>query len=92
MTSGGRAFCAGNGGNADIFYFMKLAMGHIQDIGSIWTGHTCHSEMRTSNLSENILADGLWAFEAKYSVDGWWLAFVPRNGRWQIIATETKLF
>ena len=27
----------------------------------------------TSNLSENILADadGLWAFEARYSEDGW---------------------
>ena len=58
---------------------MKLAMGHIQDIGSIWTGHTWHTEMRTSNLSENILADGLWAFEARYSVDELWLAFVPRS-------------
>ena len=69
MTSGGRLFCAGNG-NADIFHFMKPVIGHIQDIGSIWTGHTWHTEMRTSNLSENILADGLWAFEARYSVDG----------------------
>ena len=77
MTSGGRAFCAGNG-NEDIFYFMKLAMGHIQDIGSIWTGHTCHTEMRTSNLLENILADRLLAFEARYSVDCWWLVFVRK--------------
>ena len=56
---------------------MKLVIGDIQDIGSIWTGQLVTrgplTEMRTSNLSENILADadGLWAFEARYSEDGW---------------------
>ena len=60
-------FCAGLcPGNADIFHFMKLVIGPI--LFKILAVHGLVTrgllaEMRTSNLSENILADadGLWA-------------------------------